>query len=461
MQLEDLAGQIDQWLTDWQIDRTAPFLIGVSGGVDSMVLLAACQKLQQAGKLKLQVMHINHQLRADADRDQALVVDYCQAAHIDVAVRIWRHGDLIDNVEASARAFRYGNFAQYLRHQGWPYLIVAHHENDAAETTLMRLLHGSGVAAVAGLRPVAPLYLDPQLTVLRPLLHINKAALYACADAAGIPYHEDETNQDWHYTRNRMRHQWLPQLAKENPNVVSHLAAFAEELNALLPFAEQALQALLPRFTSVEEGSGTLDLSQWRTYTALERPLLLRAFFNHLNREAFRSFSRQGLEALSAFLFNGAAQGEWQLPAGYQLTKLYDTALVQQPGPARSVAPLITIAPKATRGLANKAQITRQSAPKPPAEASWLPQAVAEKNLQLRTRQPGDYLLLLTGERQKLRRYFINHKFPAPWRAQALLLTCEQWVLAIIDPHTLAVAYRYPVPTYQGEYWRITAPSAE
>ncbi|MDO4680521.1 MAG: tRNA lysidine(34) synthetase TilS [Aerococcus sp.] len=456
MELNQLSDYIDQWLTDWQIDRTKPLLLAVSGGVDSMVLLASCMTLQERGRLKLQVMHINHQLRPDAAKDQQLVMDYCEAHDLDLTVRIWRHESELDNVEARARDFRYGNFAAYLKEQDLSYVVIAHHQQDVAETTLMRLIQGASVSATAGIKPVSPLYLAPKKTVLRPLLNFSKEDLYDCAEHSRIPYREDETNQSLDYTRNRMRHYWFPKLAGENPNVIQHFAQFAGELNGLLSFAEAGLNRAVETILDEGEASWTIDLEQWKVHSPQERPLLLRHLLRKIDATSFESFGTRGIQALSTFLAGETAQGSWQLPHGYQVVKLYERALIQVGEPILPSHEENELPVLGTTLLPGGGRLERRVALTPAPNSYWLPASIQNQVLSIRRRQPGDYLQLQTGDHQKLRRYFINEKFPADLRERALLLAAGEWVLAVIDPETYAVYYYYPLPQYEGAYWQIT-----
>ncbi|MDO4671014.1 MAG: tRNA lysidine(34) synthetase TilS [Aerococcus sp.] len=461
MDFDQLVSEVDQWLSDWHIDRQHPILIAVSGGVDSMVLLTVAKRLMDEGKLFIKAMHINHQLRSDAIADQQLVIDYCEQHQIDLAVRIWQHDALSGNVEAAARQFRYANFSQYLKQQDMQAVMTAHHQNDVAETTLMRLIHGSSISAVGGMAPVAPLALDKTQQVLRPLLGVDKDDLYQCAKEANIPYREDETNTSLAYTRNRMRHQWLVALKEENPNVVSHLAQFSTELNAMLTFAQSTITESVSHLLEEQADSWRIDLEQWRTYSPDQRPLLLKAMLFKVSRETFERFGGRGLNELSDFLAGGRAQGEWDLPEGYRIVKVYDTGIIQLPLKKQALdnTPHYRISPESQVPLSNHHLLTRRLADQP--QGYWLPQALVTASLELRGRQAGDYIVLADKHQQKLRRYFINEKIPKAMRERALILASEHWVVAIIDPKLGTVIYRYPVRNYMGGYWQLLSRSDE
>jgi tRNA(Ile)-lysidine synthase len=198
------------------LPRTRRYLIGVSGGRDSVALLHA---LHERGYRKLVVCHVNHRLRGRASTADAIFVNRlalrlgytCETLVTDVA-ELARSSKR--SIETSAREARHDFFAAMARKHRCPRVFLAHHAEDQAETVLMRILRGTGLSGLGGMKASVILQVGKTaLTLLRPLLHIRRADIDAFIAAHGIRYREDTSNQDTVFTRNQVRHQLLPQLS--------------------------------------------------------------------------------------------------------------------------------------------------------------------------------------------------------------------------------------------------------
>jgi tRNA(Ile)-lysidine synthase len=232
------------WAPDAWRDVTV--LAAVSGGADSVALLRGLLTVRQTGPGRLIVAHLNHQLRgAESDEDQAFVVELCrqlqvpcEAESLPMHARPPRRG-----VEAAARAARYEFFTRTAARLGARYVVTAHTADDQAETILHRILRGTGIAGLAGMARVRPLN---QATVLiRPLLACRHREVLDYLAALGQPFRHDSSNTDLRFTRNRIRHQLLPQLAADFhagvTDAVLRLGALAHEAQAVLEGLAQEL----------------------------------------------------------------------------------------------------------------------------------------------------------------------------------------------------------------------------
>lgn len=210
--------ELARLLGDWR----GPLLLAVSGGVDSMVLLHLVRHSSLG--CPFAVAHVNFSLRpGDCDRDEALVRDTCDAAGIPFHTRKFDTRAYASekgiSIEMAARELRYGWFAGLMQEHGYGRLLVAHNQNDSAETMLLNLLRGTGLKGLCGIREVGG-------QVLRPMLSFSRAQIEAYAAAQGIAYREDATNSDVEIARNRLRHNVFPEFEKINP---SFLNTFSEE----------------------------------------------------------------------------------------------------------------------------------------------------------------------------------------------------------------------------------------
>ncbi len=190
-------------------------LIGVSGGRDSVALLHA---LHQAGFAKLIVCHVNHKLRgaasnADARFTQKLAESLGYPFET-CAVEVAKEARATkESLEACGRRVRHEFFARVAKQHRCPRVILAHHADDQAETVLLRLLRGTGLAGLAGMCPCTTMRIAGHtLTFIRPLLAMRRAGINAFVQEHGIAFREDASNNDTQHARNQARLELLPLL---------------------------------------------------------------------------------------------------------------------------------------------------------------------------------------------------------------------------------------------------------
>ena len=190
-----------------------PILVGFSGGLDSTVLLHWLHTQGDIRKHGLRAIHVHHGLHRDADAWAEHCRNVCRALDIGltvVEVTVLRDSGL--GLEAAARHARHGAFAAHLR-EGET-LALGHHQDDQAETVLLRLLRASGSEGMAAMRPVREF---AQGALWRPLLDIPRSALLHYAQSQGLHWIEDPSNAEEYIDRNFLRHRVLPLLAERWP----------------------------------------------------------------------------------------------------------------------------------------------------------------------------------------------------------------------------------------------------
>ncbi|MGL6293654.1 tRNA lysidine(34) synthetase TilS, partial [Eubacterium aggregans] len=202
-------------------------LVGVSGGADSLALLHFLSQSREDLGIRLGVAHLHHGMRGRvADGDAAFVEAICHSLDVPfcggfVDVPALAGEDKV-GVEVAGRQARYAFFREIMDKKGFTRLATAHHLDDHAETVLMRLIRGTGMVGAAGIPAV-----DGQK--IRPFLCVTREEIEAYCKVYRLDYRHDCTNDDYSMTRNRLRHDIIPQLKAINPQVAKHLAVFAEE----------------------------------------------------------------------------------------------------------------------------------------------------------------------------------------------------------------------------------------
>ena len=213
----------DLVLTPWMdsILNAPQILVGLSGGMDSMLLLKLLA--ERIDPELICAVHINHGLSPNADLWQATASEFCAALGVDFYSRSVQVKSTGLGIEAAARQQRYKVFEDLLKPGGL--LFLAHHADDQAETLLYRLFRGSGpkgLAAMANYRSIG------SGVLIRPLLTFNKSQLNDCATELGLHWIEDESNQDNSFDRNYLRNKVLPEVGHRWPDYSQSLQRTAQ-----------------------------------------------------------------------------------------------------------------------------------------------------------------------------------------------------------------------------------------
>lgn len=212
----------------YQIVASDTVVIGVSGGVDSMVLLDLVRQLHPISRIV--VAHVDHGIRAESSDDAEFVGAACErygvvfeGTRVDIQA-IATAGKT--SVEAAGRTVRYSFFEKVRELHRARFILTAHHRDDSIETVLINLIRGARLRGLSGMS-------ERQDSLLRPLLSVGKTELLEYARSHGIEFREDATNADSEYVRNRVRNEILPQMEAINPMVRDTLADFAKYARSL------------------------------------------------------------------------------------------------------------------------------------------------------------------------------------------------------------------------------------
>ncbi|WP_372403494.1 tRNA lysidine(34) synthetase TilS [Acinetobacter piscicola] len=244
-----------------QFQNNTRFLIGCSGGMDSMLLLYLMAALCPQ---QVRAIYINHQLQTMSDDWANFVAQQCQSLNIP---------SIIENVcvakgnlENQAREARYQAYLKHL--QANEILVLAHHQQDQAETLMLRLLSGAGVSGLAAMHPVD---VREKMTIWRPLLEISREQICQWVEQTHIPYVNDPTNLDTHYDRAWCRHELWNILQSRYPKMQQALA----RTSVLMQDADEILNEVLKQDLAWCGDAEQLDLAKFVTLSpARQRQLL-------------------------------------------------------------------------------------------------------------------------------------------------------------------------------------------
>ena len=203
------------------LPRGTHVLLAVSGGPDSMAMLHALSMLREPFGLVLSAHGVDHGLRAGAADELELARAFAEKLGVPYStsrLKLAKAG----NLQARAREARYASLRRRAAALGASLIATAHHADDRAETVLLRLLRGSGIAGLG----VLPVHAKD---LLRPLIRATRADIEAHLYRHRIPFSNDPSNRDPRFLRVRVRSQLMPLLAELSPAIVQHLTRLADE----------------------------------------------------------------------------------------------------------------------------------------------------------------------------------------------------------------------------------------
>ena len=434
-------------------------LAGVSGGADSVCLLAVLLRLGKEYGWKIGAVHVNHGLRKEAGEDADFVEELCgrwgvpfflKEEDVGKQAEEWRM-----SVEEAGRRVRYQAFHEAAERFGADRVAVAHNRNDRAETLLFHLFRGTGLKGMASIRPVRG-------EIIRPLLDTGREEIEDWLKKNGIAWRTDASNETDAYTRNRIRRQVLPYVEREIcAEAGVHLAQAAQLLMQTSDFVERKARARLAECLAFEEERAAgLDVKAFLESEELLQGQMLKLLLERLSgggrdigqrhvqdvrtlflRQSGRSLSLPGgLEARRDFgqvilrkktdrigedVFAGepseAAGSAKALPGDRDLLEeIRENGSTSVRIPGMGTLEITLVRWEKTRGIEQKTY------------TKWLDYDRI-KSLVLRTRRPGDYLAVNDRlQKKSLKAYLIQEKVPAAEREALPLLADGSHILWVI-----------------------------
>ncbi|MCP4211909.1 MAG: tRNA lysidine(34) synthetase TilS [Halieaceae bacterium] len=325
------------------IPREASVVVGVSGGADSLALLHALQTLAPEQGWRLHAAYLNHGLRSEAEEEARFVAELaiqwglgCTVECADVRSIASQPGV---SLEEAARQARYAFLARVAQRLQAEIVAVGHHADDQAETILMHLLRGSGLAGLRGMLPSTSLSdlrlsaLPPDLRqdsqnirLVRPWLTTRRAEIDSYVVANGLSPREDASNADTTFFRNRLRHDILPQLKSINPQLVRSLGHTALSLQGDHDALNLYRDELWERIAQIQSERIRLHLTTLRKLIRGDQRALVRRAIAMLRPE-LRNVSWEHSERLLDLLHDHPLQdsgGPYPLLAGLSAELNYD-----------------------------------------------------------------------------------------------------------------------------------------
>lgn len=304
--LQRFQQQCEQWLPN-----TQDFLVGLSGGVDSVTLL----HLFSRTGFNIRAIYIHHGLSPNADSWAAFCEQYCKRLNIPFILQKVNI-DTSNGIESGAREARYQAIQQHLKPN--EVLATAHHLDDQAETFFLALKRGSGIKGLSAMQAVTFLQ---NFTIFRPLLFFSKAEILAYATQHQLTWIEDESNADNRYDRNFLRNEVLPLLNQRWQQFSQMVARSAQHC------AEQ--QALIEELLSDELKSRTgekqqLNINGFGQFSLAKQQQLIRLW---LEQNGVKMPSQAQLQAVISELIFAKVDKNPQVKLGENVIRRYQQAI--------------------------------------------------------------------------------------------------------------------------------------
>ena len=420
--MKEVETFLNQYVPNWQQES---YLLAVSGGVDSMVLLESFFKLQKSFKtLSFSVVHIHHHLREESDEEEEMVRNFCGERNISLEVYHWKQGvEQTVGIEEKARKFRYQKLNDSMKKNNARYVVVAHHADDQTETVLMKLTRGSTLEGVAGMKPVRPF---SRGYLIRPFLTVDKEELYEYASIHQIPYKEDSSNQSLEYTRNRFRKEIIPLFKQENPKFNQKIQEFTRTLQE-----QQEVILMLAHRWMEQELLELYNGWSWNKEGYINQPVgLQKVILVELSKKLGGLLSAKNVFDIQEAIQSDTSQMSLNLPKGWIFQKRYHQLSIikelKKEIPYQEIR--VDNIQSADIVLSENESISFTD------QQGWeMFVSIEDFPLIIRRRKLNDRFLLTENQHQSIRRWCINQKIPKEEREKLWIVeNSSKEIIAIL-----------------------------
>lgn len=280
-------------------------LLSLSGGPDSVCLFHILRNLRSRLKFTLFSAHLDHGLRTDSEKDSNFCVELC--AKYQIPIRTKKVSLKPTASEETARKVRYRFLASAAEHFSCHSIATGHNQDDQAETVLLRLIRGTGLQGLAGIKPRRSLSPQSKISIIRPLLPISRKEIMEFLKTKKCRFMTDSTNRKDKYLRNKLRHKLIPLLASYNPKIKETLFRLTEILSADYQYISNQASS----FVEETQGSGAIygtsikfPLKEFSTLPlALQREVIRQAVSN-ISGTSYRT-TYEEVESIRRFFLSG------------------------------------------------------------------------------------------------------------------------------------------------------------
>ena len=295
-------------------------VIGLSGGPDSMCLLNILLSLKK--NINIVCAHINHNVREESKEELYFVTEYCKDKPVIFETTTFDKKSSTSNyTEQELREKRYQFFEQIINKHNADYLFTAHHGDDLIETILMRLTRGSTLKGYSGFQTETQ---KENYKIIKPLIYVTKEDIEKYNEENNIPVVIDNTNFKDVYTRNRYRHNILPFLKSENPNVHLKYLKFSKELNKYYEF----VNTLINKELTKRYKDNVLDITNYNKLEPLFQTKIIENALDSVYIDNLYLVSDIHVALILDVINNPKPNVEINLPAEVRVVKSYNQLII-------------------------------------------------------------------------------------------------------------------------------------
>lgn len=393
---------LQYWLTKTYFSHHNRVLVAVSGGLDSMSLLYLLYTYRDVLEIELAIAHVNHGQREASQLEEDYLRQWAKQRQLPIYINHFT-GQFS---EARARDFRYQFFAEIMQKENFTALVTAHHADDQAETILMRLIRGGRLKHLSAIKDRQPFHSGE---LIRPFLSFFKSDLPATF------HFEDQTNAEMFYFRNRIRHQYLKQLEKENAKVKQHLIHLGREVDQVYEALNELSKALDVR-----------DVPSFLQQTSAVQHYLLEKYLLQFPQ---LQVTRSQFEQLLLILRTKKSYYSY-FKQGYYIKKDRIHFELTRISPQTDSQTLLNVLEYKNRSYVSDYSFFFGET----SDCHNYDQSIvltSHHPITIRSRQAGDYIHV-RGIRKKLRRFFIDEKISHTARQKTIIIEQNQEILAVL-----------------------------
>ena len=446
-------------MTQGLLSRGDRVLAAVSGGADSVALLLVLHALSERVGFSVQAFHLNHKLRAGAGKDERFVGALCRRLGVACTVRRARvraiSRELGLALEEAGRATRYDALLQVAQKTGSNRVATGHNADDNVETVLLNLVRGTGMNGLCGIPAMRPLRKtrssiedvsetrgwfsaerEPQVTVIRPLLDVQRVEIETFLNKHGISWCSDSSNTDIEFRRNALRHRVVPELKKMNVELATVVGRTCRLLRAEDRFLDEQAAAKLRRLVEREDGDVVLDIDELLICPVALRRRMIRMLIPGLDSTSVDAVLGLASRGVPGRLSMARGWVAWNENGRLILENSQSPGRFRQcevPVPGKVRIPELGV--ELVTEIAGKA-CTRQDpkCPRPSSESRREVFDLQEIRLPLvaRPRMAGDRMVPFGGTEKKLKEIMIDDKVPLRRRNRLPVLSDQQGILWVV-----------------------------
>lgn len=304
-------------LKEIKIKENDTFIIGLSGGPDSMALLNIMQDIGKKININIICAHVNHNSgRKGQIDDQLFVEQYCKKNNLKLEIlTIKEYSD--DNFHNQARSKRYEYFDKLIKKYHAAYLLTAHHGDDLIETILMRITRGSTLRGYSGFSKIVKL---ENYTILRPLINITKDEIIEYNNQNKIEYVIDTSNDKEVYTRNRFRKYVLPFLKNEDKNIHLKFYKFSKILDEYSEYIDREVNKIMSNIYL----NNVLNIRKYQSLDKIIKRRVLQIILEQLFEDDLMLITDEHIELIDKLINSSKVNSYIILPNNIKVLKEYN-----------------------------------------------------------------------------------------------------------------------------------------